>query len=157
MEFIAVAYVCTLLILLPWLLKGAPVWVRWILLAMNVWLPLYSFSLARIWWQLIQLARMFPSKTGTPPIQWYEWLDSFLIQQLVIIFLPILFFWNKWRGNLLLSIFLGAIIYIYHPYHNWNLFRWEQGLCIWISLLFISFAALWLTQQIPDKDAITHV
>ena len=77
MEFIAVAYVCTLLVLLPWLLKGTPVWVRWVLLAMNVWLPLYSFSLARIWWQLFQLVRMFPYKTGTPPIKWYEWLDSF--------------------------------------------------------------------------------
>ena len=91
MEFIAVAYVCTLLLLWPWLLKGTPVWVRWVLLAMNVWLPLYSFSLARIWWQLIQLARMFPSRTETP-IKWYDWLDGFLIHQLIIIFLPILFF-----------------------------------------------------------------
>lgn len=157
MEFIAIAYVCTLLVLLPWLIKGSPVWARWILMAMNVWLPLYSFSLARIWWQLFQLASSLPSQKGTTNIHWYEWVDSFLIQQIILIFVPIVFWFKRWRDNLPVSIFLGGIIYLYHPYSNWNFFRWEQGLVFWISLLCISFSIQWLTRQFPQQQSLAHV
>ena len=147
MEFIAIAYVCSLPLLLPFLVKGSPQWVNRILMSMNVWLPLYSWYIGKIWWQLISFAIQFSKSSQGSTIPWYKWIDSFLVQQLIILIVPFVFWFGRYRGNLLLSILMGVVLFWQHPITQWNLYRWEQGVCVWLSLLCISFSVLWLTKQ----------
>lgn len=147
MKFIAIAYVCSLLILLPFLIKGSPQWVYRLLMSMNVWLPLYSLYIGKIWWQFISFGIQFSNTSHGSTIPWYKWIDSFLVQQLLILIVPFAFWFSRFRGNLMLSILMGVVIYWQHPISNWNIYGWDQGVCIWLSLLCISFSIQWLTKQ----------
>ncbi len=151
MELIAIAYVCSFLLLLPFLIKGSPQWVYRILMSMNVWLPLYSWYIGKIWWQLIRLAMQFKNIYDDAIIPWYKWIDSFFLQQIIILIVPFLFWFKRFRGNLLLSLLMAVVIYWQHPISNWYVYGWEQGLCIWLSLLCISFSVQWLTNQFSSQ------
>lgn len=152
MSFVSIAYMISCCLLLPWLFWRRTVHTASrILQSINIWLPLYSIFLIQQWMWVYQLFLMMPEASGTSDIRWYEVLDLYFFAQFILMFLPFLFLWKRWRNHRGLSIFLFLLLIFYHPIKNWDLFNWHLHAAEWVSMLFISFSIFWLSQSFADQ------
>lgn len=152
MSFVSIAYFVTCCGLMPWLFRRSNLNALRLLQAVNVWLPLYSFFLLQQWMGFYRLAQLLPEVKGQSSQQWYEWIDANLLAQILLITLPFLFVWKRWRAHRGLSLFLLIVLYWYHPYKYWDLYNWHLHAAEWVSLLCLSFSVLWLTRSFADQS-----
>lgn len=152
MSFVSIAYMISCCLLLPWLFwRPTSRIASRILQAINIWLPLYSIFLIQQSMWFYQLFLLMPLSSGTSDFKWYEVLDFYFFTPIVLMFLPFLFLWKRWRNHRVLTIFLLLLLLIHHPVSNWDLFNWHIQAAEWVSMLFISFSIFWLSQSFADQ------
>ncbi len=156
MEFIPIAYCCTVSLLLMILVFPFTTYLKRVsynlLATSNVLLIIYAVFLARQLWGLFLLARQmndtYPGMQG----QVSGIIDGFFVRQLLIILLPVLFIFKRWRSNIWLSAVLLVLVYWNYPISFWNTYHLLFKVLSYLCLFAATYALIWLRNQLPIQS-----
>lgn len=147
MEFIQIAYCCTM----PFLL----LMVLWAnryrfflrnLIAVSVFLLIgHSIFLMRQLAALYQMSKQWQlDEPAVNPVS-----DSTLIRLLLIIVLPFLSLLPRFRSSVVPGLVLLVLLYFNYPLHTWNLFRLFNKIPVYLSLVSATYGLFWLLNFLP--------
>lgn len=147
MEFIQIAYCCTM----PFLL----LMVLWAnryrfflrnLIAVSVFLLIgHSIFLMRQLAALYQMSKQWQlHEPAVNPVS-----DSTLIRLLLIIVLPFLSLLPRFRSSVVPGLVLLVLLYFNYPLHTWNLFGLFNKIPVYLSLVSATYGLFWLINFLP--------
>ena len=154
--FIQIAYCCSIPLLLFFSLRF--ITGRWavvshqLIATSNILLLLLSAFLVKQSMGLYQLAKQTTFFEHHASHNFIDLMDGFFIRQLVIILLPLLFLFKKWRGNKILTVCMLLLLYWNNPVSVWNNYDLLFKVLAYISLLTAVFALLWLSNQLTIQS-----
>lgn len=149
--FIQIAYCCSIPLLLFFSLRF--VTGKWALIShqliatSNILLLLLSAFLVKQSMGLYHLAKQTTFFQHNASHNVIDLIDGFFIRQLIIILLPLLFLFKKWRGNKILTLCMLLLMYWNNPVSVWNNYDLLFKVLAYLSLLTAAFALLWMSNQ----------
>jgi hypothetical protein len=81
--------------------------------------------------------------------------DGFLIREVIIILLPLVFIVKKFRDNKLLTLIMLLLIYLNNPINVWNNYNLYIKVPFYLSLFSAVYALLWLNNQLPHQTKLS--
>lgn len=147
MEFIQIAYCCTLpflLLMVTW--KNRYRFFGRNLIAVSLFLLIgHSVFLLRQLAALYQLSKEWQLQgTAVNPVA-----DSTLIRLLLVIVLPFLSLLPGFRKSVVLAVIMLVLLYLNHPLHTWNPFDLFNKIPVYLSLVSATYGLFWLRNWLP--------